>query len=38
VAGIDIQVAVIELFKDGIFTLSPNVFPNCTFEPEEAPK
>jgi hypothetical protein len=38
VTVIDMQVAVIGLFKNGMFPLSPNVSPNCTFEPEESPK
>jgi len=32
------ETAVNEFLKTGIFPLSSNVFPNCTFEPEEAPE
>jgi hypothetical protein len=31
------ETAVNEFLKIGIFPLSPNVHPNCTFEPEETP-
>ena len=36
-AVVGMETAVNEFLKTGIFPLPPNVFPNCTFEPEEAP-
>jgi len=34
---VGMETAVKGFLKTGIYPLSPNVFPNCTFEPEEAP-
>jgi hypothetical protein len=35
---VGMETAVNEFLKTGLFPLSLNVFPNCAFEPEEAPE